>query len=318
VSDPRTPPPARRALGWGAVALGLVAVVAMAANGAVWSTHHDSGPRSLPHAVVVGGLVVAGALGTLLILAALATTRSHETPEQRRRRWTTAISFIVALALISIIRLSFAGLHAGGSSHSSGGSGGAHPIPPTGSGGHGSPDTWWPLLFVALGVLALFVTTQMRRGSRPVPESVSPEDETIALLDASLDDLRREPDPRRAVVAAYARMERRLAVRGFARQPSETPTEYLRRGLSATASGTRTVGVEPLRELTELAELARFSAAPVDEAMRARAIATLERLRAELRTADRRLLVGLASVALPDASGSESTGPHSDPPVQVP
>jgi hypothetical protein len=273
------------------VALGLVAVVAMAANGAVWSTQHDAGARSLPHAVVVGALVVAGGLGVLLILAALATTRAGETPEQRRRRWATAVSFIVAIALISIIRLSIGGLHANDSSHSSGGSGNAHPVGPTGAGTHAAPATWLPLVFVALGVVALFLTTQARRRPRVPPEGVAAEDETIALLDASLDDLRREPDPRRAVVAAYARMERRLAARGFARRPAETPTEYLQRALSPRASGAPTVGVEPLRELTELAELARFSAAPIDEAMRARAIAALEHLRAELRTADVRVAV---------------------------
>jgi hypothetical protein len=270
------------------VALGLVAVVAMAANGAVWSTHHDTGLRSLPHGVVVAGLTVGGVLGALLILAALATTRAHETAEQRRRRWTTAIGFIVALILISIIRLSFAHVHAAGSAHGSGGSGGGHPAAPVGAGGHGAPATWWPVVFVALGVLVLFVTTQARHRPRALPESVTQEDETVALLDASLDDLRREPDPRRAVVAAYARMERRLAARGFARRPSETATEYLRRALSESAAGAVTVGVEPLRELTGLAELARFSATPVDEAMRARAIAALVRLRDELRTADAR------------------------------
>jgi hypothetical protein len=267
------------------VALGLVAVVAMAANGAVWSTRHSSSARSLPHGVVVAGLTVAGVLGTLMLLAALATTRANETPEQRRRRWTTAISFLIAIALISIIRLSFGAMHHSGSSHAAGGSGGSTPAPTVPGIPHAAPSTWWPVVFVALGVVALFVTANPRR-RRPVPDAVEPEDETIALLDASLDDLRREPDPRRAVVAAYARMERRLAARGFARRPAETPTEYLRRALSAGPSGERTVGVDPLRELTELAELARFSAAPIDEAMRARAIAALERLRAELRTAD--------------------------------
>ena len=74
MSDLRTPSPARRALGWGAVALGLVAVVAMAADGAVWSTRRSAGARSLPHEVVVAGLIVAGVLGVMLILGALATT----------------------------------------------------------------------------------------------------------------------------------------------------------------------------------------------------------------------------------------------------
>jgi Domain of unknown function (DUF4129) len=311
VSDPRTASPARRALGWGAVALGLVAVVAMAANGAVWNTRRGASARSLPHGVVVAGLITAGLIGAIVILYALTTTRATETPEQRRRRWTTAISFLIALALISIIRLSFGALHPTGSSHTAGGSGSSRVVPPAGVGAHAAPNTWWPVLFVALGVVALFFTANRRR-RLPPPEPVATEDETIALLDASLDDLRREPDPRRAVVAAYARMERRLAVWGFARRPAETPTEYLQRALGATASGDRTVGVEPLRELTELAELARFSAAPIDEAMRARAIATLERLRAELRTAS---MVALAPFAAPDASDLGSGGRQSDPPA---
>jgi apolipoprotein N-acyltransferase len=267
-------------VGWGAVALGLVAVVAMAADGAAWSTRRSNGARSLPHAVVVAGLVVLGVLAILMILAALATSRARETPEQRRRRWTGAIAFILAIIVISIARLSFTALHPGGASHTGTASGRAS-TPPSTPSVHASPDTWWPVILVALIAAALFASANLRRHHRPVDE-VEPEDETIALLDASLDDLRREPDPRRAVVAAYARMERRLAARGFARRPSETPTEYLQRALA----GTRAVGVEPLGELTALAELARFSTAPVDESMRARAIGALEHLRAELRTAD--------------------------------
>jgi hypothetical protein len=268
-------------VGWGAVALGLVAVVAMAAHGAVWSTGHDASPRSLPHAVVVAGLITAGVLGVILILAALATQRAHETAEQRRRRWTTAIGFLIAIALIAIIRLSFGGLHARNSANPSRHALGTGATATASQSGHATPDTWWPVVFVALGATALFVTANARR-RRPVPAAPEPVDDTVALIDASLDDLRREPDARRAVVAAYARMERRLAVRGFARQQSETPTEYLHRALA----GERPVGVEPLRELTALAELARFSTAPIDETMRGRAIAALEHLRDELRTAD--------------------------------
>ena len=49
------------------------------------------------------------------------------------------------------------------------------------------------------------------------------------VLDETLDDLRAETDPRRAVIAAYARMERALAAYGLPRRPSEAPDEYLQR-----------------------------------------------------------------------------------------
>ena len=48
-------------------------------------------------------------------------------------------------------------------------------------------------------------------------------------LDEAIDDLRRDPDPRRAVIAAYARMEQALTLYGCPRRPSEAPYEYLSR-----------------------------------------------------------------------------------------
>ena len=97
-------------------------------------------------------------------------------------------------------------------------------------------------------------------------------------LDESLDDLRREPDLRRAIIAAYARMERALAAAGIPRRPSEAPLEFLARalqGLDASADG--------VTRLTDLFEWAKFSPHQPDEAMRDEAIAALESLRDELR-----------------------------------
>ena len=48
------------------------------------------------------------------------------------------------------------------------------------------------------------------------------------VLEETIDDLRAEADPRRAVIAAYARMERALAAAGLPRSPAEAPDEYLR------------------------------------------------------------------------------------------
>ena len=90
-------------------------------------------------------------------------------------------------------------------------------------------------------------------GSRPVwylseprPEPVPEEpDELLAAVDLSLEDLENDPDARRAVIRAYARMERALGSYGLARRPSETPLEYLARALTSLRVGRR-VGRAPV------------------------------------------------------------------------
>src|SRR5205807_2151173 len=92
---------------------------------------------------------------------------------------------------------------------------------PSGSSGTHTSDTWWPLVIVGLGTAAALMTAVVHRPTTSSTTDDGADPATIAVLDASLDDLRREPDARRAVVAAYARMERGLAARGCARQPWE-------------------------------------------------------------------------------------------------
>ena len=58
-----------------------------------------------------------------------------------------------------------------------------------------------------------------------------------AIIDDTLEDLRSETDPRRAVVAAYARMERVLAVHGLPRDRAEAPAEYLERAAQVMVVG---------------------------------------------------------------------------------
>lgn len=275
----------RHAVAWGLVALGLVTIVAMAAHGPAWSNDRGGEVRSLPHIVTFAGFVVACIVAAVLVLLSLARAGARETPDQRRRRWTTAIGFIVLLAVISIVR---------GFVHPSDhGRAGSRPVPvadgqASGSGGKNSSNaaTWWPLVIVGLGSAAALVAATTRRRAKPVP-ATEIDQATVALLDASLDDLRREPDTRRAVIAAYARMEGGLAALGFPREPSETPSEYLERAVRVGSEGplaAHPVAVQALGELTALAERARFSTLPIDETMRARAIDALEHLRDELRT----------------------------------
>jgi hypothetical protein len=96
----------------------------------------------------------------------------------------------------------------------------------------------------------------------------------------AIDDLEAEPDARRAVIAAYARMESTLARNGLRRRPSETPVEYMRRillGLTARA--------DAVVRLTDLFELAKFSRHDIDASMKLEAIGALREIRDDLRTA---------------------------------
>jgi hypothetical protein len=100
------------------------------------------------------------------------------------------------------------------------------------------------------------------------------------VLAETLDDLRNEPDPRKAVIGAYAKMERTLAARGWPRQAFEAPVEYLVRILDYVQASAHSV-----RRLTKLFERARFSPHEIDSRMKDDAIEALAGLRAELEAA---------------------------------
>ena len=120
----------------------------------------------------------------------------------------------------------------------------------------------------------------LRRRPKPAWVSAEPhvEEELAAVVDESLDDLLRDSDPRRAVIAAYARMERVLGQRGHPRRPAEAPFEYVARILVALR-----VRAGAVRELTELFERAKFSTHQIDTSMRDRAISALLSVRDDLR-----------------------------------
>ena len=81
------------------------------------------------------------------------------------------------------------------------------------------------------------------------------------LEDLGLERLRAEPDPRRAVIGAYALMDRVMADRALGRRRSEAPLEYLGR---MTAAGY--ARITALGRLTRLYARARFSTHPIDRA----------------------------------------------------
>jgi hypothetical protein len=101
-----------------------------------------------------------------------------------------------------------------------------------------------------------------------------------ALRDAvmrSLEEIRRDPDARRAIIGAYRLMEAALARTGLPHGPAEAPREYLARALASIDVGPRAP-----RRLTALFERARFDDAELDLSLRDEAVDALLELRAAL------------------------------------
>jgi hypothetical protein len=139
---------------------------------------------------------------------------------------------------------------------------------------------WIPVLVtVALVVLAVgtwWFAGRARKRERGELR-VGLADALAQAVDESLDDLRAEPDPRRAVIAAYARLERVVSAHGLPRKPSDAPLEYLSRMLDDLS-----VSPEAAQRLTNLFEMARFSQHAVGGEMKLEAISALERVRDDL------------------------------------
>jgi len=132
-------------------------------------------------------------------------------------------------------------------------------------------------LALVLIAAASAVVIALRRSRRVVGTPIDEEDAIALAVDHSLDDLRRERDVRRAIIACYARMERALALGGAGRRAHEAPFEFLARVLERVAR-------EPGWALTELFERAKFSREPMGAAEKERAITALEALRSQVST----------------------------------
>jgi hypothetical protein len=150
--------------------------------------------------------------------------------------------------------------------------------------GSRSPQFRWDELAVILGLLfavaagVIIAVRHSRREPRTRPETA---EALAAALDESLDDLRTDPDLRRAIIAAYARMEAALAAAGIPRHPAEAPLEYVERALLSLDTSAGAV-----RRLTELFEWARFSHHEPEPSMRDDAVDALIAVRDELRASE--------------------------------
>ncbi len=139
---------------------------------------------------------------------------------------------------------------------------------------------------LAAAVRGIVRARQARRAAPPIaaPPEFPPTESDIdgeAAADsfaASAQRLRDHPDPRQAIILAYASLLDGLAQAGCARRMHEAPEEHLRR-----AMGELRVPPQPLEAVTQLFLLARFSTHPLAEADRDTARAALGDAEAQLR-----------------------------------
>jgi hypothetical protein len=154
------------------------------------------------------------------------------------------------------------------------------------------PSAWVWLVAVLLVAAAAGIVWWTWRGvRRPAPdvldaeERLRQEQRSVAdLLDEAIDDLRRHPDPRIAVIAAFARFEAGLAVVGIRREVADTPLGYLQRVLDHVE-----VSAPAVARLTEAYEEAKYSQHEITRRTQLAAVDALVEVRDELRVLTRRV-----------------------------
>jgi hypothetical protein len=261
----------------------LVAIVAVVAHGRPLgaSAGHGGLPSSFWDYVVTSGIILVVLVCAAVLAATLTTKPETVRPRPSHLQWFLR-SLVGIIGFGLSIAIAWRYIHLSRSFQPPSSGGGQPPNldlrkPVKGA---TSPHFVWAELAFVVGVLvlvgAVYLWTRPKRrpweGFRTAPEAVA------AALDESLDDLRSDPDLRRAIVAAYARMEKALAAAGLPRRPAEAPLEYVERALlSLDTSGAS------VRRLTDLFEWARFSQHEPEPSMRDEAVDALEAVRDELR-----------------------------------
>ena len=241
-------------LGLGVTA--LLAVAAVASSGRPLSASRGTGPSTTFFDYVFTTIVIAVVAITLIVLVALLLQRPGPFQARLDRRWRLLSTLMSAL--LSAARR--ADLPAQRPRQ-------APPAPeraePAGAAGRrpqreargGSPQRARALgrdrrrrSLSSPGCVVLAAAG--RRAKRPPrPWRIRSHEAVSLALDESLDDLRNEPDLRRAIIAAYARMEHALAVGGLPRRPAEAPFEYVERALGEleTSAAERAASHRPVR-----------------------------------------------------------------------
>jgi hypothetical protein len=266
-----------------------LAVVAIAARSSIPSGEGGTrGPTQTLVDILFTLYLLMIASSGVLVVYLLVLRRQLEAQGELRRR-NPLQRYLVLLALFGVASLAVRRL-----------SGSRNPLHPPDVGAGGGPGTFegtttgnsdaiqagfsWGVasVTVALILLALGAWWYAGRARKRARGELSSREgrlatELAAAVDESLDDLRAERDPRRAVIATYARLERVLAAHRLPRRPAEAPLEYLARMLDDLS-----VSPDAARRLTGLFETAKFSQHAVRTEMKDEAISALETMRDDL------------------------------------
>jgi Domain of unknown function (DUF4129) len=140
---------------------------------------------------------------------------------------------------------------------------------------------WLLIGLLGAAIIGALVWGYLKRSKKP--DSPEPDEESVDAgimaesVAASVDLAETDSDPRKAIIAAYARLLDGLAAAGLPRRPEEAPEEHLARSLTSLP-----IAPGPFRELTRLFALARFSQHPITEGHRGEALAALGAVQTEL------------------------------------
>jgi hypothetical protein len=266
--------------------LPLAAAVALLALVAVGSLRRppgsDAGTPRFPSALLqsLGLLAALAALVALVLAVWTMLPGNSKLPRRRRHPLFMPMVLLGTVLLLALLRrlgwldrLGFVHLQPPPAPTSPGAATG-----PQGQLAGGEPG--W-VAFVVVGLLlaglaaAILARGELARRRRAA--LAGPNQRLVELLEVTLTDLEDERDPRRAVIAAWVRMERGFAAAGLPRRAAEAPLEYVARVLEE--ANVRPASIE---RLAELFERAKFSRHPIDEGMRAAAIEAVTAIRAEL------------------------------------
>lgn len=280
------------------VSLLLAAVVGMTSSDSPWSTG-DAGRSTPPR--IVGEVLAVGLAAGLSILMALIWIQSLR-PHHARRPGSPSIPTdglgsslragsvvlvsgvlaVIALVIAFWLLLERADLAQPAPPQRATTIGDAAAPAPTQSPPSGSAVVDWFLVGLVASTavvapLALIARRRIQRTDEPQPEDGEVPETVVRAVGESIDQIESDPDARRAIIRAYARMESAFDDAGMPRRPHEAPFEYLGRALRGVRVSAATAG-----RLATLFERARFGRHVVDGATKDAAIGALREIEREM------------------------------------
>ncbi len=229
---PLKPLPARRLAATVGGALVLLVLVVVASRGDRPSGTLDTGGRTTSLVLLNAALLVVAILVAVLVAFALYAFNPGRSGKPQPRTGSKLLAQLMLLILLAGFAFAVVTFIRDGRGEGARTQSGAQTLAnflsylagkrttPSGEG-----IDWLPILLVFCATLAAILAAGvriMRRTDLPEPDALL-NARLAAVFDETLHDLRAERDPRRAVIAAYARMEVILGRHGLERRPAEAP-----------------------------------------------------------------------------------------------